>query len=100
RGNAGVVRPEVLERGKQHWEVLLRDRHRAAVLAIDDRNRRAPVALPRDAPVVEPVLRDALAFALPLEPRHDLSESLALRMAGEGSGVDEMPTLDVGRRLI
>ena len=42
---------------RQHdRQVVVRHGHHAALLAVDHRNRRAPVALPRDAPVLQPVL--------------------------------------------
>ena len=45
--------------GQHDRQVLLRHRHRAARGAMDDRDRRAPVALARDAPVAQPVGRSS-----------------------------------------
>src|SRR6266513_2520044 len=54
--HARVVGAEILDERKLDGQVVLGHRDDAAFLAVDDRNRRAPVALARDAPVVEPVL--------------------------------------------
>ena len=48
---AGAVGDQVL--GQDDRQVLLGHRHDAAGLAVDDRDRRAPVALPADAPVAQ-----------------------------------------------
>ena len=42
-------------RRQHHRQLLLRHRHHAALRAVDHRDRRAPVALPRDAPVLDAV---------------------------------------------
>ena len=39
--------------GQLHRQVFHRHRHDAALLAMDDRDRAAPIALPRDAPVAQ-----------------------------------------------
>ena len=49
-------------------QLLLRHRHRAAVVAVDDRDRRAPVALARDEPVAQPVVARS-ASPMPFAPR-------------------------------
>ena len=51
---------------QHHRQILLRHRHDAALRAMNHRNRRAPVALPRNAPVLD-AIRDrgfAEAFSL------------------------------------
>ncbi len=64
RSASGLPSPVGCEVARQHHrQVLLRHRHRAALLAVDDRDRRAPVALARDREVVGPVAR-RLAGAL------------------------------------
>ena len=55
--------------GQQDRQVLLGDGHRAAGLAVDDRDRRAPVALAADQPVAQPVDDRRLALALLAQPR-------------------------------
>ena len=49
---------------QHHRQLVIRHRDRTAVGAVDDRDRRAPIALARDAPVAQPVL-DALAAQAP-----------------------------------
>src|SRR5262249_5295218 len=39
-----------------HRQILRRYRHRAAGVAMDDRDRAAPIALPRNAPVAQAVI--------------------------------------------
>ena len=56
RAHARVVRPEVVDLGQEHRQLRLGHGHGAARIAVDDRDRRAPVALTRDAPVVQPVV--------------------------------------------
>ena len=53
--------------GQHHRQLLVRHRHHAAGLAVDQRDRAAPVALARDAPVAQAPLHAALARALRLE---------------------------------
>ena len=47
--------------GQNNRQVLLRHRHHTADLAVDERDRRAPIALARNAPVAQAALR--LGFA-------------------------------------
>ena len=56
RAELGVFR-------QQHRQVLLGHRHDAVGLAVDDRDRRAPVALARDQPVAQAVGDGAAAEA-------------------------------------
>ena len=56
---AGGLEVDVL--GQDDRELVLRHRNRAAFRAMDDRDRRAPVTLARDAPVAQPP--DGRAFA-------------------------------------
>ena len=58
-----ALRPVVLDVGEQHRQLVLGDGHRAAVVAVDDRDRAAPVALPREAPVAQAVGDRRLARA-------------------------------------
>src|SRR4028119_909589 len=57
-------------------ELVLGDGHGAACLAVDDRDRRAPVALARDEPVAEPVGHLATADPLLLQPGDDAADGL------------------------
>src|SRR5262249_22795817 len=47
--------------GKLNRQILVRHRHHAAFLAVDDRNGAAPVTLARNAPVAQAKLNLALA---------------------------------------
>ena len=98
RGDAAVVGGEVLDQRELDRQVLLRDRDRAVLVAVDDRDRRAPVALAGDAPVVEPVADDGLAGALRLEPGGDGALRLGDGEAVELGGVDEDAGFVVGER--
>ena len=68
----GIARPAELDvLGQGHRQLLARHRHDAAGTAMDHRDRAAPVALPRDAPVAQPIRGLAAADAEPLEARDD-----------------------------
>ncbi len=53
-GLPGTSKLDIL--GQDDRQLVARDRNRAAALAMDDRDRRAPVALARNAPVAQAVL--------------------------------------------
>ncbi len=55
--------------GSTHRQVLVGNGHDAAALAVDDRDRAAPVALARDEPVAQAVVDRGVALALAVEPR-------------------------------
>ena len=74
--------------GQQDRQVGLGHRHRAAGRAVDDRDRRAPVALAADQPVAQPVRDRLLALALLAQPLDDVVPGLGRRLAGEPAGVD------------
>ena len=61
-----------------HWQLIVRHRHDPIFFAVNDRNRRAPIALPRNAPIFQPVSRLASAVALRLR----VSDHLFLRLLG------------------
>src|SRR6185437_5571978 len=81
RTGAGVERRRFTERVaaavgyevfRQHdGKLLVRHRHFAAGCAVDERDRAAPIPLPRDAPVAQPVLHPLLAEAALLETHGD-----------------------------
>src|SRR6478752_5032559 len=48
--------------GKRYREIFLRDRHHTAFGAMNDRNRAAPIALTRDAPVAQTIIHLALCY--------------------------------------
>src|SRR5271169_1881135 len=73
----------------QLGQVLGRHRHHPAGLAMDDRDRTAPIALPRNAPVAQPEIhlalcRRTIAAHVVLEPTGDFL--LRLR---DGHAVEE-----------
>ncbi len=53
--------------GQYHRQLIVRHRHHAAGIAVDNRDRAAPVALPADAPVAQPPVHLALADAQTLQ---------------------------------
>src|SRR5580704_16308422 len=71
RGRAGVVRAEILDVREHDRQVALGHRDYAAFRAVDNGDRRAPVALARDGPVVQAIVLDALGGALCCEPIYD-----------------------------
>ena len=54
----------VLDVGQHDRQLVLGHRDDAAALAVDDRDRAAPVALAREQPVAQPVVDGELAAAL------------------------------------
>jgi hypothetical protein len=83
---SGLVEADVI--GKRDGQVLLPLRHHAAVLAVDDRDRAAPVALARQAPVAQAELGDALPHAVCLaEGDGGVDGLLARRDLGPGEGL-------------
>ena len=61
---------------QRHRQILFRHRHHAAFFAMDDRDRTAPIALPRNAPVAQAVIDLALAT-----PPGTVAEALLLLQA-------------------
>ena len=70
-------------------QLLERHRHDAARVAVNHRNRRAPVPLARDAPVLQAELHGPLADALLLHPLAHARQRRLGRQAGELAGIDE-----------
>src|SRR5690242_3742267 len=66
---AGFIELDVV--GKHDGKLVARDRHRAALRAMDDRDRRAPIALAGDAPIAQAVLNGPAAPAGLLGPAND-----------------------------
>ena len=97
-----VARPvEIDVVGQLHRQILGRHRHDAAGGAMDDRDRAAPVALARDAPVAQAEIDLALgdrpvAAGLFLEPAGDLLLRLRDRHAVEEARVDHPPVAVIG----
>src|SRR5215210_5548988 len=81
---------------EQNRQVLLGDGDRAALLAEDYGDRRSPVALAADQPVVQPVRDRGPASAAFLEPDRDLLLALGARSSVEPAGVDHRALAGVG----
>ena len=87
------LRLVVLDLGQQHRQLVLGHGHDAAALAVDDRDRAAPVALPREAPVAQPVRDGRRAAPLLREPVDDRALGLVGRQPVERARVDQPPVL-------
>ncbi len=87
----------VLDLGQPHRKLVVRHRHHPVALAVHDRDRAAPVALPREQPVAQPVAHRALPLALRLEPVHDRLVGLAVVHPVEAARVDERPVIGAGQ---
>ena len=88
---AGLIEAHVLRQPDR--QILGRDRHGAAGLAMDDRDRAAPIALARNAPVAQLVIDLPLGLRLALkrdllEPARDLLLGLIDRQAVEEARID------------
>ncbi len=86
--------------GQQDRELVLGHRDDPAALAVDDRDRAAPVALAREQPVAQAVVDRRVALALAIQPGHDALERLAVGQAVEvGVRVHERAVARVGLGL-
>ena len=95
RAALGLV---VLNVGQRHRQLVLGDRHEAVALAVDDRDRAAPVALAGDQPVAQAVVDRRVPAPLVLEPRDDPRQRLAVAEAVEvGVRVHQRPVAGVGQ---
>src|SRR4051812_4999900 len=75
-----VARPVELDIvGKHDRQLIVRNRNRSALRAVEDRDRRAPIALARHAPVAQAVLNRALAPAGRLSAADDIGGGLLSR---------------------
>src|SRR5205814_8912832 len=85
----GALRLEVLDLGQGERQLGVRDRDDATVVAVDDRDRAAPVALAREAPVAQAEADRRLGPAPLGQPLDDRAAALWRRQAAELLGVDE-----------
>src|SRR5204863_10037070 len=99
RDPAGIG-AEVLDERQLHREVPLRHSHRAAGVAIDYGDGWSPVALARNAPVVQPVLHLRSGEPLTLKPGDDAPLGLTTRQAVELARVDEHAVLCHARQRV
>ncbi|MEI9988187.1 MAG: hypothetical protein WDN69_36880 [Aliidongia sp.] len=74
--------------GQLDRQILFRDRDDAAGRAVDDRDRAAPIALPRYAPIAQPVLDRAVAAALRLEMLDHRALGIGHGQPVEETGID------------
>ncbi len=87
-----ALRPILLDLRQDDRQLILGDGHGAVVLAVDDRDRAAPVALARHRPVAQAVRDRRSAASLLAQRLDDHCHGLAGRPAAELAGVDQ----DVG----
>ncbi len=78
-----ALRRVVVDLRQLDRQLLVGHRHHPALIAVDDRDRRAPVALARDQPVAQAVVDGGFAAALGGEPGDDLLVGLAVALAVE-----------------
>ena len=90
---AAAVRHEVF--GQHDRQLVVRHGLHAAVRAMDQRDRAAPVALARNAPVAQAVIHAALAPALRLEQLRERVERFVEVEAVELAGIDQHAVLEV-----
>ena len=64
RRAAGAGQLHGVKVGQHHRQIFLRHRHRSVFVAVNDRDRRAPVALAREAPIAQMKMHAGLAEAL------------------------------------
>ncbi len=81
---------------QQHRQFVVVDRNHAAAVAIDDRNRRAPVALAGNQPVAQAEVDGAFAEAFGLGVLNHCADGLAVIQAGEFAGVAADAVFGVG----
>ena len=60
RRDTGIVGFEILDERQHNRQIFFRHRHSPTRLTVDDGNRRTPVPLTRDAPVVQAIMNDGL----------------------------------------
>ncbi len=91
---AGNIEADVL--GQHHRQLVARHPDRPALIAMDDRDRRAPIALARNAPVAQAILGLALAPAGGFGALDDLGGCLVGRQAVEEVRIDRDAVAGLG----
>ena len=85
---AALARLEILNIGQTERKLIIGNTDHAALRAVHDRDRLAPIALTVERPVLHLVLNTALAYSLLLEVvEHTLDRVLFVRIAVEEIGV-------------
>src|SRR5205807_10365400 len=82
---------------QQDWQLIFGHGDHAIGRAVHDRNRRAPVALPRYQPVAHAVVHTPSAYTALLEPVGYALPCLLVRQTVELARVNHDPRFDVGR---
>ena len=85
-------------RGRTTGKIRFRHRHGAMCLAINDRDRRTPVALPRYAPIVQPVVDLRFADAALGQPFDDGALAVGDGHTVEAARVDQRAVAGIGLR--
>ncbi|MCY1426309.1 hypothetical protein D9M71_421270 [compost metagenome] len=92
---ASAVRHHVF--WQYHRQLVFRHRDVATAVAVDDRNRAAPVALTADAPVAQAELGARSAEVFLQQGDFDRVEGTGKVQAIELAGVDQLAVLTIGR---
>src|SRR5437016_5161398 len=95
---AAAVRHAIF--GQDYRQILFRHRDVAAVVAMDDRNRRAPITLARNAPVAQAVGDFLLAQAVGGEVGGDRVDGFLIAHAVVFAGIDAAAVFLVGIPLV
>ena len=98
RAPAQLLRVDLVEMRQQHRQLVLRHGDLAAVFAVHDGNRRAPIALARDQPVAQLVVDRKVARALVAQPLGDRVAALAGGRPVEPARIDHRPFVQEGLR--
>ncbi len=86
----------VVDVGQLDRQLVVGHGHHPAAVAVDDRDRAAPVALAREQPVAQAVVDGELAQRLGLQLGHDRLLGLGCRQTVELAGVDQPLVVAVG----
>src|SRR5207249_5883847 len=81
-------------RGQDDRQVRLRHGHNPASVAINDRNGRAPVTLPRNLPVLDAILYGPLAEAFRLRVARHALDSLLRGQSRVRPRIDQAAVVD------
>ncbi len=89
RERRGSLRLVVVDVRQEHRQLIVGNRNEPAVVAKDDRDRAAPVALPRPAPVAQAEADRRGAASVLAEPLDDRALRVGSGQPGEAVGVHE-----------
>ncbi len=94
------LRRVVVDLGQLDRQLVVGHGDDAALLAVDDRDRGAPVALARDEPVAQAVVDRRFATAVRVQPGDDLLVGLAVVLAVEASRCRHRPVAGIRQSLL